>query len=367
MEPQDLNNAQFGTVGEYITSLLSREGDIGGTRRLQYIEVAKDVFNDLKLTAIKQTKRVLLTMDPHLRCFVLPADYYKFSTISVINRYGRLEPLVYNAAIMEDIVDLGADRNCESECSCTDALCNYTKGYETITEQVTAIMPDETTSTFTKIIRKHINRDGSVYMEVTEPVAIYDNSSPRIHTATSLQTTSTFLCKLELEPECGCVIDNKWNRDLWGTNGTSLATCGGDDLMIEWGCPSPDYYPSSLTYNFSDDNKRIVFPPDFAHRKVLLRYYAYETTKDIRIPYLAKKAFIIGIKKELSLFNDKMPKWQKDEWKLNYNAAVEVLRSKMTALMLNEFYEYYFGRNATRHLYFKPDHFRYNYNYYPYL
>jgi hypothetical protein len=346
---QDINTAQFGTISEYVNSLLSREGDVAGVRRLQYMEVAKDVFNDLKLTAIKKTKRVLITIDPHLGCINLPSDYFKFSTISAIDRYHRIEPLVYNAEIFDDIVDTGLDRNCESECGCTDAICNYSKGYETISEEVTAIMPDETTQTFTKIIRKHINRDGSVYMEVTEPTAVYDNGT---HVSTSLQTTSNFLCKLELKPDCGCVINNKWNREHWREKGSSLAIYGEDDIMAEWGAPNPRYFPESLTYNFSDDGKRIKFPSNFAYRKVLLRYYAMETTKDILVPYLAKKAFIIGIKKELSIFDDKMPVARQLKWQSDYNKAVDVLRQKMNALMLNEFYEYYFGRNATEHLYF---------------
>jgi hypothetical protein len=343
---EDYNSAQFTTVDKIINSLISREGESGN--KLRYKEIAHDVFDDLNLTAIKQTKRVLISVDPRTGGIALPNDFYKFSTISAPDQYGGIHPLVFNSAITDDIVDLGLDADCE--CGCKDVLCTSTQKYESITEDVEAIMPGGAAKTFTKIIKKNINKDGSVILEVTEPKAIYTGG---LHTSTELKSTSSFLCRLEVK-ECGCVIDNDQNKLLWSTHCSSLAkTCENrTSLLCDMGYPNPLFYPRSLNYNFSNDNKRIIFDSRFPHRKILLRYYAYQSTKDLLVPRIAKKAFMAGIKKEASNYDKLAPRWRILKWENDYNNAVVALRSKISMLMLHEFYEYYFGRNVSRAIYF---------------
>lgn len=363
MEAHNHNSGQFITVDEAINSLLSREKDIAGVNKLHYKELSKDVFNLMNLSAIKQTKRILYTIDPVLHTITFPEEYWAFSTISAINHHHKIEPLVVNTDLTDDIVDLGLDKNCESDCGCTDALCNYSKHFETITEEVTAIMQDNTIGNFTKIIRKFINKDGSTYMEVTEPVAVYDNGT---HTATTLQTTKTFLCKLQTKATCGCVIDNEFNRDTWAKMGSSLAVHGREDIMTEFGKPSCDYFPQTNTYNITEDGRRIVFPPDFPHKKVLVRMYVTNKTKDILIPYVAKESFLSGIKKISTEFDTKAPLNLKEFWKNKHVANMNLLRLILNRLMLTEYYAYIFGLNTTPELYYDTNN-TYNADYhYPY-
>lgn len=358
MDGQDYNNGQFITVDEAINSLLSRERDIAGVNKLHYKELAKDVFNQMNLSAIKQTKRFLYTIDPRTHRINLPEETFAFSTISVITHHGKIEPLVFNTDITDDLVELGLDKNCESECGCTDVICNYTKHYETISEEVDALMPDDTTKTFTKTIRKFINKDGSTYMEVTGPVAQYADGT---HTATILQTDKTFLCKLQTK-KCGCVIDNEFNRDVWAKNGSSLAIRGNDDIMTEWGCPS-GYFPKSTTYNIVNDGKQIKFPSNFPYKKVLVRVYVTSQTKNLLIPYLAKESFLSGIKKISVEYNPKESQFNKAFWKNKWNADMTLLRLVLNRLMLNEYYDYWFGANTTPAMYYQNNHYADDFHY----
>lgn len=358
MDGQDFNNGQFITADEAINSLLSRERDLGGVSKLHYKELAKDVFNQMNLSAIKQTRRYLFTLDPKKHTIDLPEEYFAFSTISVINHHGKIEPLVMNTDLTDDLVDLGLDKNCESDCGCTDVICNYSKHYETITETVEALMPDQTTQAFTKIIRKFINKDGSVYMEVTEPVAQYTNGT---HTSTTLQTTKTFLCKLEVKP-CGCIINTPENCDIWAQHGSSLAIRGDDDLITEWGCPS-GYFPKSTTYNIINNGRQIKFPSNFPYRKVLVRCYVTSATKNLLIPYLAKEAFLSGIKKISVEFDKKETQFNKAFWKNKWNSDMTLLRLALNRLMLNEYYEYWFGLNTTPAMYYQNNYYADDYHF----
>lgn len=344
---EDFNNGQFITVDEAIQSLLSREKDLAGVNKLHYKELSKDVFNAMNLSTIKQTKRILYTIDPRLHTITFPEEYYAFSTISVINQNGKIEPLVFNTDITDELVDMGLD-TCTEECGCTDAICNYQKHYETITEEVMALMPDETMAPFTKIIRKFINKDGSVYMEVTEPVAQYANQT---HTATTLQTNKTFLCKLQTKAACGCVINNEFNRDVWRKNGSSLAITGPDDIITEFGAPS-GCYPKSTTYNIVNEGRQIKFPSNFPYRKVLVRIYVTNSTKNILMPYLCKEAFISGIKKWSTDYDKKSTDGMIARWNKKWNNDMTLLRLILNRLMLNEYYEYMFGINTTPGMYY---------------
>lgn len=350
---EDYNSGQFITADDAINSLLSREGDIAGVKKLVYKGLAKDVYMDLNLSAIKRSKRVLLTIDPHLRSISLPDDCFHFSTLIGITHYGRMVPLVYNANITDDIVDQGLDTKCE--CGCTDVLCNYQKHYETIEETVSALMPNDTYQDFTKIIRKFISDDGSVYMEVTEPVAKYEAGE---HISTELVTTKTSLCKLEVEP-CGCIKATDHNKKHWAKFASSCTAELVDNMWFEWGCPDPGYFPASLTYNMSDDRTRIIFPSHFSFKKILVRYYVTESTKNILIASIAKEAFICGVKKMAVKYDKLASRSLKLEWADNYNKALTKMTARMSACMLHEFYEYYFGRNATAGLYF--NHNKYGY------
>jgi|ERR1700761_5478126 len=365
MNGQDYNNGQFITVDEAINSLLSREKDIAGVNKLHYKELAKDVFNAMNLSAIKQTRRILYTIDPRLHSITFPEEYWAYSSISVINHDGKIEPLTVNTDIIDDVVDLGLDNNCERECDCTDALCNYSKHYETITEDVSALMPDNTYQDFTKIIRKFINKNGSAYMEVTEPVASYNKEGT--HISTELKTSQTFLCKLQVKP-CGCIINNTFNCDTWAKFGSSLAIKGPLDIPFEWGHPGVGYFQKSTKYNISDDGKRIIFPSNFPYKKVLVRIYVTSATKNLLIPYIAKEPFLSGIKRLSTKYDPKAPDGLKERWKANYNADMTVLRLVMNRLNLTEYFEYYFGINTTQGLYFNNNYKRYDDDgyYYPY-
>jgi len=333
-------NEQFISVDEILKSLLSREGDIFGVNRLRYLEVSKDVFIDLNLTAVKRTKSVILTVDHHRRCIVLPSDYFKFSTIDAVLPSGYFEPLVINSSIKDkDIVDVALAKDCDCECGCVGVMVPHNKHYEYVSEEVLADMPDGSKKIFTKTVRKYIKKDGAAYVEIVEPTAIYVNGE---HDSTQLVTKSVYLCKMEVKP-CGCVVDTVENRKLWGLHGSSYIH--GVPFEHEWCFPSIDRFPQSATYNFSEDGLRLIVPPNFAYNKVKLRYYVLSSTKDIRVPRIAKKAFMMGIKKEIADFDDS-PIYNEKNINAKYIREKDKLRNLLSMCQINEFYEYWFGRNT---------------------
>jgi hypothetical protein len=332
---ENFNTGRFSKVADAVKSIMSREGDFSATKRLQYFEVAKEVYESLNLAVIKDTKRVVIKLNPHLPVLPLPDDFFDFATLDYVDRDGSFKPLVFNDKLKDDVVDVSLDHDCGCECGCKYSLCSAIKDYETITEQVTMDLPNNTPKTFTKYTRKYVNPDGSFFQEIGEPVRVYDNGT---WTDTRMEVTQSFICKLEVK-ECGCLVECEHNR-------TQLeANCCGISFTHECGCSHPEYYKErKTTYNISQDGNRLILPEKFLWDKIVLRYYATIKTKDILIPRLGLKAFMTGLKKELVLWDKKASDREVAKWENEHSRAVVVFRRNINRMTLKDFYEYYYGR-----------------------
>jgi hypothetical protein len=331
---ENYNIGRFSSASDAIRSMMSREGDFSASRRLQYVEVSKEVYESLNLSVIKDIKRVLIKLDGHLPVLPLPDDFFDFATLDYVDRHGKFMPLAFNDNLKEDVVDVSLDPNCGCECGCTNQLCQAAKNYETITEQVQMEMPDTTIQTFTKYIRKYLNKDGSFFQEVSEPVKVYDNGT---WTTTRMETSQAFICKLEVK-ECGCLKESEHNKKHLEEH------CCGLNYRHECGCSHPEYYKERMTtYNISQDGKRIILPPHFEFEKIVLRYYATIKTKDILIPRLGLKAFMTGVRAEIALWDKKGTDKEYMKWSTTHTQALAVFRRNMNRMTLYDFYEYYYG------------------------
>jgi hypothetical protein len=265
---------------EIVDSLLLRLKDVIGVNRALYMSYAKDVFKELNLRGIKSSKRVVLKINKTLNSVPVPGDYVQYSSAYVFDDCGKLVPVLINSDISEEIIDLAADKKCD----CGSDLCANLKNYELIEEPVLAPMPDGEMQSFTKTSIKKINKDGSYELQTSTPVTIFDDEGN--HIATRLETQTEFLCKLEVDGN-GCVIENEKNR------GAVYTYCGFQDINHECGCPPKrNECKVKPTFNISDDGHRLIFPSDFPYDYIVLRYYYDVKTKDILVPYVAKRVFM---------------------------------------------------------------------------
>jgi len=297
------NNARPNMVKllDVVNALLIREGDVAGKNRAQYMAVAKDVYRALELHGVKDTKRVILSIDKRTGTVTLPDDYLFFSTIYIIGKTGKLVPLIHNGDISEEVIDLSVRKSCDCDCGCSGEICRNISNYEAFERTVEMPMPDGSAGCFLETTKKKINKDGSYIQEVTTPVMKYEGG---IHVDTVMETSVTELCSLEIN-DCGCVKDSISNLKAVQLH------CQFESLEHDCGCPTLVCdNERELKYNFSDDGHRIVFPSSFPFANVVLRYYADFKTKDIWVPYVVKRLLMLLIKEEIATFSDsKMPLW----------------------------------------------------------
>lgn len=317
------------TPEEIIRSMMRREGDVLERNFLRYMDVRRDLYRDLNLNAIKFTQRRLIDIDKKTNSITVPCGFLKISSISIIDECEKIQTLIIDTDIKDDIVDVSLSKNCSCECGCNTDLCGVIKNYEAILEDVTEIMPDDSTKVFTKITRKVVYPDGSMFVKYTYPIRIYEEGA---WTDTIDKVDEEFLCKLQVK-KCGCIEDTEKNRE-------TLGHCiNADKIETDFGCTVrclDDCNGNALRYNFSEEGNRIVFPSNFHYDKALLRFYVELKGKEIRIPLLAKPAFMHGLKAFALEFDDSVPKGVKDGYKNSYDAKKNLLALDLTKCSLKE-------------------------------
>lgn len=312
------------SVDEVIRSLMRRENDTMERNFLRYRSVARDVFRDLNLGAIKYTERRLIEVDKNTNSIKLPCNYLKLSSISVIDECDKIHTLIHNKNLTDDIVDVSAKKDCGCECGCQDSLCGTVKNYEAIIEEVTEQMPDDSEKVFQKITRKILYPDGSLRVSYTYPIRKYTDG---VWTTTEDVTDEEQICKLEVK-KCGCLVNNDDNE-------TALnACCNAENIQTDFGCTVCD--DGSLEYNFSEQGDRIFFPSNFSFEKVLLRFYVESKVKEILVPLIAKSAYMAGLKFFASEYDDKVPQSRLATFKTGYNNKKDLLALDISKLTIAE-------------------------------
>lgn len=325
---------RFMTIAEIVKGVIRREKDLAGTNYLLYESIAKDLWKELNLAACRLTERRFVQVDKRTNSITLPNNYLKLSSICEVDSCGKQVPLIINTNLTSDIIDVANVADCGCDCGCESELCSCVKNYELIQEDVSVVMPDNTTQVFTGTLRKKINIDGSYVTEKIWPTKKYDNG---VYTAVVMESTEEFLCKVDLLP-CGCVKPTPENEDK------IVACSGADSYQIDCGCNiNPGYLmrPEHIhhpEYNFSEEGDRITFDDRFKCDWVLARYYVDNKTKDILVPFVARKAIATGIKLEAAEYEKKpIPAWKLVRWEQNHAKAVRVLMDKLNEVNFTGF------------------------------
>jgi len=319
-------------VKEAVDDLLLREGDTAGINRARYMGVAKDIHRELKFAGLKESVRFLrpvLKTEGGMRYVLLPDNTIMFTTVYVVDNKGVAIALVSNSKVKEDITDLSLIKTCGCDCGCSDNLCSKIRNYELIQTEETAKFPDGSIGTFTKTVRKVVKADGSLIYEITEPLKVYING---IHTGTRLNTREEHICKLEIK-ECGCVKDCESNHVEISEHIVF------QDIDHDCGCPMRlKEVAGRITYNVSDDGNRLIFPSNFNHDTVFVRALVESQTKDITIPLIAKKAFMLMVKDEIIQFDVKAPEYVKKRSEGMVKDAVKTMNQNLSRLSLSDIY-----------------------------
>jgi hypothetical protein len=317
------------SVDEIIRDMCFREGDINAKNFLKYKSVSLPVFNRLNLQKIRHTKRALIEVDQRTNTIEVPCDFLHLSSMSFIDGCAKIQPMYLNKNIQHDIVDIdAAGAACEHGCA-HGSPCHTIKSYEKIVQETEELMPDGSYKTFTSITRKRLDSDGVLVTERTFPVREYDGGN--VWVDVHLKTETEILCALEVDAK-GCVCDTEENR-------RRMNDCAGaDTFALDAGCALDCFTGSADTYNISEQGTRFVFPSTFSATHVLLRYFYNADGATLRIPKIAKEAFIATTKEILARHKRRPVLWEIQMWEreaTKESSRVELLLNRYS---IAEFY-----------------------------
>lgn len=323
---------RFIPIVDLVEDLCQRNDDNLLRDKGLFLSCADDVWNDLNETTLKIAERIKI---PLRRSYLINK---KTNSIDILENYLRIcsvnvevdgifYPVYRNDKIHEDIVELAGTKDCACEHKCGYELCNTIKGYEAVQSVKSDFLPNSNPISFNCVDRKYVDPQGFFYSETQYPLRLYVSG---VWVDTILHTEKEKLCAVELDHN-GCICDSEKNIE----NVCNSCGCGGNSLIAHGGTascpPKPNidtwiYYCNSKLdwfglqcggfpkgfprgcnniYNISELGNRIIFPHNFGFDKVMIRFYADISLKDLMIPYMAKETFMKGLQYFASTNNDK--------------------------------------------------------------
>lgn len=299
---------KFLTIRQLADQATFLVNDYQQVNRMRFNKLAADfVFPDLNMDIVKEAKREYLYVNKRTNTIELPEDCIQVSSVSWVDEYGRIHPVYRNTRLHNDIVDLGAKKDCA--CACNGDLCNMIKGYESVVTYEDAKMPNGDTQEFRLVNTKWYDAEGNYYEQVQAPQREYESGE---WTDTVVATTDNLLCKLEIDEATGCVRDCEENYravtscgcSFYGSECSSQPSATTADgyrlLQTNYAIESGRWFSIPCQgfnniYNINDMGDKLIFPHDFGFDRVLLRYYSDVPMKDMKVPFTAAYAFICGI------------------------------------------------------------------------
>lgn len=333
----------FVTCDEAISLRLLGNDDILQRAKGRLKKFSKYVWQDLNLSTVKKAVRKRYKIDKRTRTIDLPCNALQLSSVNVLDKCGIEYPVYRNNRILsnDDLVDVGETKNCGCEFNCNSTLCNTVKGYEAVISTKEDKNPNGSTASFECVDRKGVDGQGFFYEQLQYPERVYVDG---VWTQTVLKTETRKLCKVEVD-ENGCICDTEANLDLLcnacgiGAMNTNLCCIGGTaetppsescsqwiyycNSKLDWfsiQCGGFPYFRSrecENIYNITELGDRLIFPANFGHDEVIVRWYEDLSGKDIQIPVIAIDTFIVGLMWWDCRFNDKKQNLA-DKYKVDY-------------------------------------------------
>lgn len=363
--------SRFIHITELVQDLCQRSGDTLQRNKGLFLSCSKDTWNDLNDDSLRLADRVKIPLrrsfhiNKRTNSIDMPCDFLRLSSVNVMDHRGVLYPVFRNDRLHDDMVELSVAKDCACEHNCGYQLCNIIKGYEAVQSVKSDLLPNGSPISFNCVDRKYIDPQGFFYSETQYPKRIYVSG---VWTSTILYTEETKLCAVEIDNN-GCVCDTESNVDnlcnacgIGDVNNDKCCIGGDANTPPDKNCDTWKYYCSSRMdwfgvqcgkypqgfhrecnniYNISELGDRLIFPSNFGWDKVVVRYYADITLKDLYIPYMVKECFMTGLQYFAATNNDKKQqlanaysvKYSKQKWALLLSLnkyRIDELREIMT-------------------------------------
>ncbi len=320
------------SLTDLVNEIFLNKGDVGRREYLRYKSIAKGVYRELNLLKLREAVRVFISIDKATNSIRIPENCISISSISVVDSCNKLVPLSYTDSITDqDIISINDDKKCGCKvCDCQNKDCGSMYKYETMTELVSMKLPNGSFDTFEKTLIKRINPDGSVVQEINEPELTFDDNG--VHVSTDMVKRIEVICKVDVK-DCGCIIDSEENKKKLGE------TCCAQLFSVESGCCAKNCGCETLDYSYSmnEEQNRMYFDTRFAYDKVLLRYYANQTSAEIEIPIIAKDAVMYGTEYKAAMWDKNSKGSRAGNFKMEYYEAVSNLEKAMYRMTNKEF------------------------------
>lgn len=352
--------SRFFTIKEAVDLRLLGNADNLKRDKLRLMSWGKFVYQDLNLSVVKKATRKRFKINKATNTIEMPCSFLQLSSVNV-EICGIEYPVYRNQKITsnDDIVDVGASKDCGCEFNCGYKLCNTIKGYEAVEHTEDDYNPNGSAVSFDCIDRKGIDDQGFFYEIKQYPKRIYTDN---VWTSTVLYTETIKKCKVEVD-ENGCCTDCEENIDAvcdaCGITNVSNNLCcigGTANCPPASDCDTWTYYCSSKLdwfsiqcgsfpyfrrecnniYNISELGDKLIFPSDFGFDTVIVRWYEDLGLKDIQIPVIAIDTFILGLMWWDCRFNDNKQalgdKYGRDYAKLKFGLLKELNKYRTAEL-----------------------------------
>lgn len=311
-------------LSEQVRKFCLKQGNVKQVNFLRQMEFAAWAFKELFRTSVWELTTVVLDVDPHKHTITIPDNCERLVNISVIDRFGQIQPLTWNPNL--STVDVLCQKN---SCSCHscgghDTLCEALDNITVIQETITFGSRERTQVTYIKnngcgSLEKEIHTWGydPINEETIQPIVLNE-----------------LLCTIEVNDK-GCLLPTKPNIDALQTY------CGFNASLFNngyWGGAASGVNPyRSLiptAYNFygywnwnaacrdtihifRSKRKNSIFVNDPANcesvcgkeendiKKVILSFQTSANTEGVEmlIPEYASMAVDTGILYQQALFN----------------------------------------------------------------
>lgn len=312
-------------LSDLVRKFCLKQGNVKMTGFLRQMEMASWAWKELFRKSIWELTTVVLEVDPIKHTITLPDGCERMVNISVIDKFGKIQPLTLNPNMNTASV-LCQKNACKCACGGTDTLCEALENITALQDTIVVNDHDYTQVTYIKsdgcgAIQKEVHTFGyNPETEEVEPVVI-----------------NTLLCNIEVNSR-GCILPTKPNilalQDYCGVNATCVSNAANPGCA--WGAWQTNAYRSLVPapYNYYGQwnwdaaardtihifrsrrcNAVFVNDPNACNsmcgseqndiRKVIISYQTIGATEgvEILVPEYAQMAVDLGIMYQQALYN----------------------------------------------------------------
>lgn len=132
--------AQLVKLSDVVDEMSISAYDDDRKKYLRYTFFAKRTFLDLHFNLLSRVERQFIKVNPRTHTAILPKDYYKFMTVSIVDDCGNIIPLSKNEYMnitAEVVKETCKETKCNVCGQSASEVCDEVQNFQTITEVIT--------------------------------------------------------------------------------------------------------------------------------------------------------------------------------------------------------------------------------------